>query len=76
MKNDPLELLENQEMIDKLRRAGYSEVIDKIFNNDDECYTKKSRVNKSGICRALGIKPKELDDMFFKWAEILKNELD
>ena len=76
MRNDPLEILENQEMIEKLRKAGYSDTIDKLFCDDDEVYTKKNRLNKSGACRVLGCKPKELDDMFIKWAEILKNEID
>ena len=76
MRNDPLEILENQEMIDKLRKAGYGDIIDKLLNNDDEVYTKKARLNKSGACRVLDWKPKELDDIFAKWKEILKNELD
>ena len=76
MRNDPVELLENQELIDKLRKHGYSEIIDTLLNNDDEIYTKRGRLNKSGACRALDWKPKELDDIFAKWKEILANELD
>jgi hypothetical protein len=76
MKNDPVELLENKELIDKLRSNGYGEIIDTFFNNDDEIYTKRGRVNKSGMCRTLQCKPKELDDIFTKWRQILANELD
>lgn len=76
MRNDPIELLENQELINKLRNHGYGEIIDTLLGNDDEIYTKKGRLNKSGACRVLEWKPKELDDIFLKWKEILANELD
>ena len=53
MRNDPIELLENQELINKLRNHGYGEIIDTLLGNDDEIYTKKGRLNKSGACRVL-----------------------
>jgi hypothetical protein len=76
MKNDPVELLENQELITKLRNHGYGDIVDILLNNDDEIYTKKGRLNKSGACRVLEWKPKDLDDIFLKWREILCNEID
>jgi hypothetical protein len=76
MKNDPIELLENQELIEKLRKSGFGDIINKLLNNEDRMYTKRGRVNKSGACRVLNWKPKELDDLFAKFKEILKDEID
>ena len=38
---------------------------------ENKAYTKKGRLNKSGACRLLGIKPKELDDFLKKCRDIV-----
>jgi nucleoside-diphosphate-sugar epimerase len=56
------ELLEQQEVIEKLIEKGYGEMIDALLTNEASVYTKKGRLNKSGACRVLGWKTKELED--------------
>jgi hypothetical protein len=54
------ELLERQELIQKLIDRGYGQLIDVLLMDDS--YTKKGRLNKSAVCRKLGWKPKQLED--------------
>jgi hypothetical protein len=35
-------------------------------------YTKKGRLNKSGACRILNMKPKELDDFISECRDIIR----
>ena len=56
-----IEALENQELMEKLRRAGHGEIMEILLNNT-AVYTKKGRLNKSGACRVLGWKTKQLED--------------
>ncbi len=70
------DILEKEELINKLRKHGFGEVIDVILLNEYKIYTKKGRLNKSGACRVLGLKPKQLDDMLIIWREILINDFD
>jgi hypothetical protein len=60
MKKSFTELLERQELIQKLIDKGYGELIDVLLMDDS--YTKKGRLNKSAVCRKLGWKPKQLED--------------
>lgn len=76
MKSSVLEDLETQEMIDKLRAKGLGELVDTLLNNEDKCYTKRGRMNKSGTCREGGWKTKELEDMLQNAREILKDEFE
>ena len=39
-------------------------------------YTKKGRLNKSGACRLLGCKPKELEETMQRCRDILKKEME
>ena len=55
-------MIEQQELVEKLKSSGYGKLVEALLANDQECYTKKGRLNKSGTCRVLGCKPKELDD--------------
>lgn len=57
-----IEVLEQQEIIQKLIDKGYGELIDTLLTNESQVYTKKGRLNKSGACRVLGWKTKELED--------------
>lgn len=75
MKNNLIELLERQELIDKLIERGYGPLIDALLLNDNKVYTKKGRLNKSGACRVLGWKAKELEDALEACREILKEDI-
>jgi len=70
-----LELIEKQELIQKLIDRGYGPLIDALLSNEREVYTKKGRLNKSGACRVLGWKPKELDEALAQCREILKRDI-
>lgn len=76
MKLNFLELLERQELIQKLIDHGYGKIIDTLLLNENKVYTKKGRLNKSGACRLLGCKPKELEETMQKCREILRNEME
>jgi hypothetical protein len=70
-----IEQLEKQELIDKLIGKGYAPLIDALLSNEKDVYTKKGRLNKSGACRVLGWKPKELEQALEACKDILKNDL-
>jgi nucleoside-diphosphate-sugar epimerase len=70
-----IEQLEKQELIQKLMSKGYAPLIDALLANEKEVYTKKGRLNKSGACRVLGWKPKELEQALEACRDILKNDL-
>lgn len=70
-----IEQLEKQELIQKLIEKGYAPLIDALLENEKDVYTKKGRLNKSGACRVLGWKPKELEQALEECREILKNDL-
>jgi len=40
--------------------------------NESKVYTKKGRLNKSGACRVLGLKPKQLDEFLSKCRHMIK----
>lgn len=67
--------IENQELIQKLIDSGYAKIVDAFLLHDAKVYTKKGRLNKSGACRVLKCKPKELEDALKACQEILKSEL-
>jgi hypothetical protein len=67
--------IENQELIQKLIDSGYSRLVDAFLLNDTKVYTKKGRLNKSGACRVMKCKPKELEDAIIACQELLKKEL-
>jgi len=70
-----IEQLEKQELIQTLMEKGYAPLIDALLENEKDVYTKKGRLNKSGACRVLGWKPKELEQALEECREILKNDL-
>ena len=43
-----------------------------ILLNESIVYTKKGRLNKSGACRILNMKPKELDDFISECRDIIR----
>ena len=69
------EQIETQELIKKLIVEGYGELIEVLLGNDGgKVYTKTGRLNKSGACRVLGWKTKQLDDALKECAELLKDD--
>lgn len=75
MRGNLTEVLERQELIEKLIENGYGPMIEVLLTNENKVYTKKGRLNKSGACRVLGCKPKELEDALKACREILKNDI-
>jgi hypothetical protein len=69
------EQIENQELIQKLIDSGHGKLVDAFLLNDSKVYTKKGRLNKSGACRVLKCKPKDLEDAIKACQELLKKEL-
>ena len=68
-----LKLLEDQELIKKLTKAGHGKLVEALLN-DNRVYTKKGRLNKSGACRVLGWKTKQLEDELLLCRELLHKE--
>ena len=69
-----IDLIERQELVEKLTVAGYGPLLEALLNNDSKVYTKKGRLNKGGACRVLGWKTKQLEDALAECREILKHE--
>lgn len=67
--------IEIGELIDKLRNSGYGELVEMMLENESRVYTKKGRLNKSGACRVLGYKTKQLEESLKKCREILKSDI-
>jgi hypothetical protein len=76
MNNNPTQILEMQEIVEKLKQAGYTELIDCLLDNEKECYTKKGRLNKSSTCRKLNWKGKKLEDALKEMRLIIQPEYD
>lgn len=70
-----IEGIERSELIQKLIDAGYGDKVDALLSNESRWTTKKDRLNKSGACRVLDCKPKEFEQLFEKWREILGVDL-
>ncbi len=68
--------IEMQEVISKLKDAGFGELIECLLDNEKDCYTKKGRLNKSSTCRKLGWKSKKLEDALKCMKELLKDDFD
>ena len=67
--------IENQELIEKLVASGFGKLVDAFLLNDSKVYTKKGRLNKSGACRVLKCKPKELEEAIKACQELLKQPM-
>lgn len=75
MANNSIEVLERQELIQKLIDRGYGPLVDALLMNETKVYTKKGRLNKSGACRVLSYKTKQLEDALRECREILKEDI-
>lgn len=71
-----IEYLERQELIKKLIENGYGEIVTALLEDEKRVYTKKGRLNKSGACRKLKLKSKQLEDKLAEMRELLKNDMD
>lgn len=73
--SDSFEQMENQELIQKLIDNGFGNLVDAFLLNDGKVYTKKGRLNKSGACRVLKCKPKDLEDAILACQDLLQKEM-
>lgn len=73
---NPIHSIETQEVIDKLKEAGFAELVDCLLDNEKDCYTKKGRLNKSSTCRRLNWKGKKLEDALQEMRAVLQVEYD
>ena len=71
---NPVNAIEMQEIIEKLCKNGYGELVECLLDNDNDCYTKRGRLNKSATIRKLGWKSKQLEDALEGMREILNGE--
>jgi hypothetical protein len=71
-----LDEMERQELINKLVENGFGEIVQVLLENENKVYTKKGRLNKSGACRRLKLKTRELEDKLQEMKNLLKNDLD
>jgi hypothetical protein len=76
MANNLIEILERQELIQKLVDKGYAPLVEALLMNESKVYTKKGKLNKSGACRVLSWKTKQLEDALRECREILRNDTD
>ena len=75
MASSMIEEMERQELIQKLVKSGYGELIEALLSNENKVYTKKGRLNKSGTCRVLNWKAKQLEDALEECRKILKKDM-
>jgi hypothetical protein len=67
--------IEQQELITKLKDHGHEELVKMLLENEQQCYTKRGRLNKSGACRVLGWKTKDLEDALEQCRQILEKDM-
>lgn len=70
-----IENIEMQELIDKLVKNGYGDIVKALLEDEKKVYTKRGRLNKSGACRKLNLKSKQLEDKLAEMRELLKKDL-
>jgi len=71
-----IEDIERQELIKKLIDAGYGEIVEALMEDEKKVYTKKGRLNKSGACRKLKMKSKQLEDKLAEMRSLLSRDMD
>jgi hypothetical protein len=70
------EYIERQELIKKLIDSGYGDIVQAFLEDEKKVYTKKGRLNKSGACRKLKLKAKQLEDKLNEMRDLLKEDLN
>jgi hypothetical protein len=71
-----IDYIERQELIKKLIDNGYGDIVQALLEDEKKVYTKKGRLNKSGACRKLKLKAKQLEDKLAEMRNLLKNDLE
>lgn len=71
-----IDYFERQELIKKLIDNGYGDIVEAFLEDEKKVYTKKGRLNKSGACRRLKMKAKQLEDKLAEMKDLLKKDLD
>ena len=74
MANNLIEILERQELVQKLVDKGFGPLVEAFLMNEGKVYTKKGRLNKCGACRVLGWKTKQLEDALRECRETLEGD--
>ena len=69
------EYFERQELLQKLTKHGFGDLVEAMLSNEGKVYTKKGRLNKSGTCRVLKWKPKALEDALAKCRDVLSKDM-
>ncbi len=72
MKNRFLEGIESNELLNILENSYLKEKINLLLSNENLVYTKKGRLNKSGACRILDMKNKELETFLEECRKVLE----
>jgi hypothetical protein len=75
MKYNLIDSIERQELVQKLIDNGYGKLVEALLYSDGKTFTKKNRLNKSGACRVLGWKTKQLEDALEECRRILGHEI-
>ncbi len=70
-----VETIETNELIQKLADNGFEELVEAFLMNESRIYTRSGRMNKSGACRVLNWKPKQLEDALEECRDILFNDI-
>lgn len=71
-----IENIERQELIKKLIDNGYGDIVEALLEDEKKVYTKKGRLNKSGACRKLKMKSKQLEDKIAEMRQLLSKDMD
>ena len=71
-----IEDVERQELIKKLIDNGYGKIVEALLEDEKKVYTKKGRLNKSGACRKLKMKSKQLEDKLAEMRSLLSRDMD
>jgi len=71
-----IDYIERQELINKLIENGYGEIVKALLEDEKKVYTKKGRLNKSGACRKLKLKTKQLEDKLLEMRDLLKKDME
>ncbi len=65
------EIIAQQDQLNLLNGLGYKGIVDTILLNEDKCFTKGGRINKSAVCRILKCKTVQLEEWLNKCKEHL-----
>jgi len=71
----PVHAIEMDEIIQKLKKHGYTDIVQCLLDHENDCYTKKGRLNKSATTRKMGWKSKQLEDALKSMRELLQEDL-